>query len=352
MSNFLQDPYSFSAQEKKRFLLAALKEKTDFHRERCPPYRHMIDSIFGSQKPVRDYGDIPYLPVQIFKKMDLKSIRDDEIFKTLLSSGTSSNETSRIYLDRNTAALQTRALAHIMTYFLGAQRLPMLIVDSPSVIKNRHQFSARGAGILGMMTFGRDHFYALRDDMSLDESGLKSWLAKYPQGPLFIFGFTFMIWKYLVQSPLQTRFSNAVLIHGGGWKKLVDESVTNELFRQTLKEKLGIERVHNFYGMVEQVGSIFVECSAGFLHSPSFSEIIIRDFDSLEPAPLGQRGLVQVLSLLPESYPGHSLLTEDEGTIFHEDDCPCGLKGRSFLIHGRIARAIARGCSDTFQGAA
>ncbi|MDP7040605.1 MAG: acyl-protein synthetase, partial [Myxococcota bacterium] len=55
-------------------------------------------------------------------------------------------------------------------------------------------------------------------------------------------------------------------------------------------------------------------------------------------------------SLLPWSYPGHILLTEDEGEILGEDDCPCGRLGKYFKIHGRIAEAEIRGCSDTHEG--
>ena len=60
----------------------------------------------------------------------------------------------------------------------------------------------------------------------------------------------------------------------------------------------------------------------------------------------GQRGLIQLLSLLPTSYPGHNILTEDVGEIIGEDDCKCGLKGKHFLVHGRAKQAEIRGCSD------
>ena len=63
----------------------------------------------------------------------------------------------------------------------------------------------------------------------------------------------------------------------------------------------------------------------------------------------GEKGLIQVVSQLPESYPGHSLLTEDEGVILGEDDCPCGRKGKYFEIKGRIKNAEIRGCSDTYE---
>ena len=48
------------------------------------------------------------------------------------------------------------------------------------------------------------------------------------------------------------------------------------------------------------------------------------------------------------TYPGHSLLTEDEGMIQGVDDCPCGRKGKYIKIIGRIRNAEIRGCSDTY----
>jgi hypothetical protein len=55
------------------------------------------------------------------------------------------------------------------------------------------------------------------------------------------------------------------------------------------------------------------------------------------------------LSLLPHSYPGHSILTEDIGKLVGVDTCPCGRKGKYFKIFGRIKNAEIRGCSDTIQ---
>lgn len=60
---------------------------------------------------------------------------------------------------------------------------------------------------------------------------------------------------------------------------------------------------------------------------------------------------VQVISTIPESYPDHSILTEDVGCVLGEDDCPCGRKGKYLEIHGRIKNAEIRGCSDTFSKA-
>jgi hypothetical protein len=99
--------------------------------------------------------------------------------------------------------------------------------------------------------------------------------------------------------------------------------------------------------MVEQVGSIFVECEEGHLHAPIFADIIVRNKMTLKPLNFGEEGLIEVLSILPRSYPGHVLLTEDLGTILGEDDCKCGKKGKYFRVKGRLPKAEIRGCSDT-----
>ncbi len=137
------------------------------------------------------------------------------------------------------------------------------------------------------------------------------------------------------------------MIHSGGWKKLQEQAVDNDTFKRSLKARIGVDRIVNFYGMVEQVASIFMECDMGHLHTPVFADIVIRDPRVWSALESGRKGIIQVLSILPRSYPGHSLLTEDIGELVGEDDCPCGRYGKYFQVHGRVAKAELRGCSDT-----
>ncbi|MCA0425702.1 MAG: acyl-protein synthetase, partial [Proteobacteria bacterium] len=302
-------------------------------------------------------ADIPFLPVRMFKRFGLKSIPDANVFKTLTSSGTTGQTPSRIFLDSRTAQLQARALVKVIQSFIGPKRLPMLIIDHPAVVKDRRFFSARGAGILGLSNFGRDHFYALADEtMALRMDELRAWLEKHRGQTILIFGFTFMVWKYLVQALQKSgetlKVEDAILIHSGGWKKLQDEAVSNEVFKAELKARAGVSRVHNFYGMVEQTGSIYVECEAGHLHAPILSDVIVRDPRDWSVLPPGQEGVIEVVSALPHSYPGHALMTEDRGRLDGEDNCPCGRKGRYFTVFGRVPMAEMRGCSDTHAGQA
>ncbi len=127
-------------------------------------------------------------------------------------------------------------------------------------------------------------------------------------------------------------------------------AVDNLTFKRNLKDKFGIQpqNIFNFYGMIEQIGSVFLENEKGFLHCPNFSDVIIRNPKDFSVQPHGTEGLVQVISVLPKSYPGHSLLTEDIGVIEGED-IQNGWQGKYFRIIGRAKKAELRGCSDTFK---
>ena len=140
--------------------------------------------------------------------------------------------------------------------------------------------------------------------------------------------------------------NNGILIHGGGWKKMNDKSVSKNKLYQEIYKHLGVKSIHNYYGMVEQTGSIFFECEEGYYHSSIFSEILIRDLN-LNLSKNDEYGLIQLFSLLPLSYPGHNILTEDVGKIVGIDNCRCGKLGKYFLVKGRVKNAEVRGCSDT-----
>ncbi|MBC3804833.1 acyl-protein synthetase [Acetobacterium fimetarium] len=346
-------PYAYDKKEKEAFLTEILKDLTKHHYQNCSQYKGILDALnFNSEAGIRSYQDIPFLPVSLFKKLELKSIKDEEIFKTMTSSGTTGQAVSKIYLDKETASHQQKTLVKIVSNFTGSSRMPMLIIDCPSVVKNRAMFSARGAGILGFSIFGANKTYALDDDMNLNLDAIETFLEKHQGKPILLFGFTFMIWQHfykeLKKQNKKIDLSQGILIHGGGWKKLQNESVNPQAFKDALRDVSFIKKIYDYYGMVEQTGCVYMECEEGHLHASIFSDILTRRSIDFTPCDIGETGIIEVVSILPKSYPGHVLLTEDEGVILGEDDCPCGRSGKYFKIHGRLKNAEIRGCSDTY----
>ena len=176
---YLESPYSFEKEKKEKELTERLVFLTEYHRNHCLEYGKMLDAIGYNPESINSYKDLPFLPVRLFKDLDLKSLPDDAIVKTMTSSGTTGQAVSKIYLDRVTSSNQQRAMVKIVSDFIGVERMPMIIIDCPSVLKNRAMFSARGAGILGFSIFGTKKIYALHDDMSLDVDGISTFLSAF-----------------------------------------------------------------------------------------------------------------------------------------------------------------------------
>jgi phenylacetate-coenzyme A ligase PaaK-like adenylate-forming protein len=291
-------PYSLSSENKKERFNVILKKLTLHHYQSCLEYRKMLNASNIDIDSLPSYEFLPYLPVRLFKELDLFSIASDDIVKTMMSSGTSGQKVSKIYLNKETASNQTKVLTKVVSSFIGNKRIPMLILDSSDVVNNRAMFSARGAGVLGFSMFGSRRLYALNDKMNLNVNELDIFLNENKEQPIFIFGFTFIIWQHfykeLIKIGYKPDLSSAILIHGGGWKKLINESVSSDLFKKSLFDACGINNVYDYYGMVEQSGSIYMECEQGNLHASIFSDIVIRRPAYFSIAEIGEVGIIQI----------------------------------------------------------
>jgi hypothetical protein len=226
----------------------------------------------------------------------------------------------------------------------------MLIIDRDPKILDRSVFNAQLAAIYGFSIFGKHYCYLLDEEGNIDYKKLNEFLKKYSHDNYFIFGFTSLVFENLIQKLstklIYSNFQNGILLHGGGWKKLDKLKINNDNFKKKLFTKLKLKKIHNYYGLVEQTGSIFIESNeCGYLHTSVYSDILIRN-NNFEIAQKGKKGLIQLFSLLPTSYPGHNILTEDIGEIVGEDNCKCGKQGKYFRVHGRAKEAEIRGCSD------
>ena len=346
----LDSAFKFNQLNKEEHFLREIKQLTNFHLSNCEAYKKIFRKIEIKLNSVNNINQVPFLPVNIFKSFDLMSIDRKDVFKTLISSGTSNSQPSKIYLDKTNSANQIKALSKIGAHYLGNKRIPMLIFDAEKTLKDKISFSARAAAILGFSVFSSEQIFALNNDMSINISTVRNFLKKNLKKNYFLFGFTFIIWeklfKELKKVDPKIKFKNGILIHGGGWKKMEKLKVNNTFFKKKLKKLFEIKKIHNYYGMVEQTGSIFFECDkCNYFNTHNFSEIIIRN-NAFQVAKNNTPGIIQLLSILPSSYPGHSLLTEDLGVIDDRNSCNCSKLGKRFRVIGRVKQAELRGCSD------
>ena len=212
---------------------------------------------------------------------------------------------------------------------------------------------ARGAAIQGLMPFGSQLTYCMHPNgdgsLALDRDKLTAFAAAHRDSPVLVYGFTYILWQYLVKplvaDSVNLEMPNVHVLHSGGWKRLQDEAVDKTSFNRGVAQVFGCaaNRVIDCSGMVENVGVIYPDCAEGNKHVPAFAEVIVRDPLTLEPVGEGKRGKVQVCSVLPTSFPGHLLLTEDVAELVALDGCRVrtarhGFSLRRTRAEGRDAR--------------
>jgi hypothetical protein len=356
-SILMKPPYSVAPSEKHETLLALLKKEIAFAGERSPGFRNYTEHWpipFGEAMQI---SDLPYLPVGVFKTNPPPAlVGSDDVKRTLMSSATTGQAPSRIVLDAGTSKRMTKGVVTIVRDFIGPARRPYLVVDTPDNLAARGQMGARAAAIQGVRSFATEAVSCLRSSQSgdavLDLERLLACASKWRGTEVLVYGFTSVIWTHLVQ-PLQSQgatldMPNVHVLHSGGWKRLEQEAVTRDAFNRGVAAVFGCstDRVIDYYGMVENVGVIYPDCEHGNKHAPAFADVIVRDPLTLAPVKAGERGLIQVCSVLPTSFPGFLLLTEDQAELLSYDHCPCGRRGTSFRFAGRVPKAEVRGCGN------
>ena len=108
-----------------------------------------------------------------------------------------------------------------------------------------------------------------------------------------------------------------------GGKNYKIKKISNLLFEKNFLKSLKIKRFIIIMDLLNRLVLYSLECERckSFVSS-IFSEVLIRDknFNLQKP---GNRGLVQLFSVLPTSYPGHSIITEDIGEILPKNKIKC-----------------------------
>ncbi len=353
-----EKPFSLFQIDKDKLFKEAITRAAQWHYAQNKECRRLYDS--KSFNPLNNFQleDLPYFPVSAFKKFDLLSVPQKDIVKTLYSSSTSGTP-SKIFIDNSTAQMQAKAIRQILIDFLGGTRRIFIIFDSPSTIKSTdNSLNSRGTAIRGILPFARKAFFILDDNLDLSLDSLREAEASLKaEEPICFFGFTWLLFSVFTKNNdnqlLKEIFKNGklqerILLHIGGWKKLRDAKVSKPDFNDKMAGFLSLSNrdVIDMYGMTEQLGTIYPDCPQGHKHVPLYSEIIIRDPETLKPVQVGKVGIIELLSFIPHSYPGIALLTEDLGRIIGVDDCPCGRKGKYFMFEKRSEEAEIKGCGD------
>lgn len=358
LQTLLKQPvYGLSRNRREKLFFDAMREVCRYHYANCFPYQKLCDRRNFSPEMEFNLEDLPYLPTSLFKDTLLLSIPEEKVFREIQSSATTSGRPSRVGLDKETNRRQSLCFNKTVLDRIGNKRYNFIVLDEPSTTGRSTKVSARSSTIRSLLFCARDVQTCMKSEngtLSLDWDRLEELLSLSSETPqdVIIFGFTFVLYSYVVRPLLEAGktydLQGSKVLQIGGWKKLESEKVSPEKLIADCCQCFGVAEsdVIDLYGFTEQGGMIYPTCEAGFRHTPVWGEIIVRDQVTLEPLPPGKEGLIQFITPIQTSYPGHSVLTEDIGYIVSVDDCRCRRKGTTFKIVGRAEHAEIRGCGD------
>ncbi len=351
-------PFSWNDKKKQTIFTRCLKSAFRYHWQNCPEFKfYCKEQGFSVHNPPEKLAEYPYFPVSLFKTKKLISVPDETITARIMSSATS-GKPSTIYVDAGTARRQTTASTKILADYIGSHRRPFLVLDvDPSKVRSK-DISARSAATRGFLIFaGSVEYYLIekKETLSVDVKRLMSRLREIEIDgkEINILGFTYILHHHMIRllKDRQARFKlpdTAKIIHIGGWKKLADQKVSRQQFLDDIFFILGVDssRVYDFYGFTEQMGLVYGNRADHPKTVPLYAEIIIRDPLTLDPVKDGEKGLIQMLTPLPSSYPGISVLTDDVGRIVGRGQDRDGRWGTQFELIGRAQKTELRGCGD------
>ena len=180
ISNKLFNLKPFGLEQKKKdiFFLKQIKKNLNHHYNKCKNYKLGLNLKRDFIKKLNKKEDIPYLPVNIFKKIDLISSNSKKI-KIYKSSGTTQSNKSKIFLDKDNIVNQSKALNLIGKDFLGHTKKLFIFIDSKENLFDKKINNARKAAILGFSIFASKTYFILNQNMEVKKKYLKEILLKH-----------------------------------------------------------------------------------------------------------------------------------------------------------------------------
>lgn len=296
-----------------------------FQAGNCLPYREYLSLIGCDPTMVSTLGEIPFLPIELFKTHKVYcGVSEPEIVFT--SSSTTGQIPSRHYVAD--LAVYEESFTRGFEMFYGNPRDMAIFALLPGYLERE------GSSLIYMF-----------DKLVADAADGGFYLHEYEkllqdmaafEGPKLLIGVSYALWEMAEKYP--GRLDNTIIMETGGMKGHREE-IPKEGFHKILCDAFGVGAIHSEYGMAELLSQAYSD-GDGLFTTPPWMKVVCRDVhDPFEILPHGRRGGINVIDL-GNLYSCSFIQTQDIGTVYAD--------GR-FSIGGRIGGSDIRGCNLLVQ---
>jgi len=337
----------------------AMKENISYHIQNCPEYKDVLAGFnfdVHSLSGIDGLRGIPALPTSYLKNNTMLSKPYSKLLIKTTSSGTGGVKTLSGF-DAGSAFCGLFMLLRIFRFhkMLSIRPTNYIILGYQPSKANQSATAKAFRGVTWLALPGKIE-YALKfvdGEYKIDTEGVVQALKKFARQhkPVRIIGFPSYVKALLDElNKRNIRLSlhkNSKILIGGGWKTLLSEKVSRAELCQTANQMLGIrpENFKDHFSSAEHPIN-YIACKNGHFHVPIYSRVIIRDVNTLEPAPNGVPGLLNLISPLLSSAPYNSILTDDIAIMHDGDKCGCGAASPYFDLVGRVGLASVKTCAQ------
>lgn len=303
---------------------SAAMEVFRFQADHCRPYREYLDAVGIAPASVKNAGEIPFLPIELFKTHRVYSgMAEPETVFT--SSSTGGGGESKHYIASTADYEKTYTRGFELFYGPAADWSVYALL--PSYLEREGSSLVRMAdGLIRQGRGGGFHLYdhdKLMRDMAADG------------GQKILLGVSYALLDLAERGEKLPQ--GTVVMETGGMKGRREE-MPKEVMHEALQQAFGVAAIHSEYGMAELMSQAY-STGLGIFRTPPWMRISVRDLnDPFDVSPAG-RGGVNITDLANINSCAF-IQTQDMGTV-----APDG----SFTIDGRMERADIRGCNLLVQ---
>ncbi|TLF46821.1 LuxE/PaaK family acyltransferase [Maribacter aurantiacus] len=289
-------------------------------------YQRFCDYLNIEPERIKTLTEIPFLPIQFFKKHKVVSTLDNEEI-IFTSSGTTGSVASKHYVtDLNLyeqsylkgfenfyGPIENYCVLALLPSYLERDGSSLIYMVNDLIDKSKHPFSG---------------FFL--NDLSKLASVLKE-LEAQKQKTLLI-GVSFALLDFA--DAFKLELEHTIVMETGGMKGRRKELIRKELHEQ-LKRGFGVQHIHSEYGMTELLSQAY-SLGDSLFECPPWMKILVRDTeDPFSLLPIGKTGGVNVIDLANVNSCSF-IATQDLGKLNESG---------KFEVLGRFDHSDIRGCN-------
>lgn len=315
----------FSAEANTSFIELAL-EVFAFQYHHNDLYKRFCLELGRGPGNVTDLKDIPFLPIECFRRNRIASFAGEGelVFR---SSGTTGSRHAKHYVADEKMYL--KSFSQGFRYFYGEPSGYCLLALLPGYLERKDSSLVYMVNSLMQQGAHPHSGFYLNDLPALSE---KLEMLTQSGQKILLLGVSFALLDFADMFPLPLK--NTIVMETGGMKGQRPELI-REALHDTLKKAFHLDVIHSEYGMTELLSQAYSK-GDGLFSCPPWMRVLIRDAnDPLSYTAEGRAGGINVIDLA-NIHSCSFLATQDLGRM-HE--------GERFEVLGRFDHSDTRGCN-------